>query len=59
MIELEIKEDTNEIVCNAKNLLIESVAVNGKNLEDSAVQLIDVDERLILKLGRILVQLSY
>ena len=59
MIELEIKEDTNEIVCNAKNLLIVSVAVNGNKLEDSAVQLVDVDERLILKLGRILLQLSY
>ena len=52
MIELDILDDTNEIVCNAKNLCIESVSVDEKKLDDSAVQLDDVNERLILRLGK-------
>ena len=52
MIELDILDDTNEIVCNAKNLCIESVSVDEKKLDDSAVQFDDVNERLILRLGK-------
>ena len=51
-IDLEVKENTNVLVCNAADLQVQKVEVNGETIDDGNIVLSEAEETLTVKVGK-------
>ena len=51
-VDLDVKEKTNVLVCNAADLQVQKVEVNGEKIDDGNIVLSESEETLTVQVGK-------